>query len=111
MAKTKNKIKMTVGSGNVFKDLGFPNAEELHTKVGLAVAINQLIESKRLTQAEAAKRLKVSQPKVSALLNYRLEGFSVERLMKYLNALGSDVVIMVRKVHTRRPAKINVIAA
>jgi len=102
---------MTVGSGNVFKDLRIPNAEELNTKVRLAVAINQMIASKRLTQATAAKRLMINQPKVSALMNYRLEGFSVERLMHFLMALGQDIEIVIRKSDSRRPARILVSAA
>jgi predicted XRE-type DNA-binding protein len=76
-------------SGNVFADLGLPNAED-KTKVRLAVAINQIVQSQQLSQAAAARRLHVNQPKVSALSNYQLEGFSVERLMSFLTALDRD---------------------
>jgi predicted XRE-type DNA-binding protein len=62
----------------------------------LAVAINQILQGRKLSQA-AARRLKVNQPKVSALSNYQLEGFSVERLMNFLTALDRDVEIVIRR--------------
>jgi phage-related protein/predicted XRE-type DNA-binding protein len=82
-------------SGNVFADLGLPDAAELDTKVRLAAAVNRLLESRRLTQAAAATALSINQPKISALKHYKLEGFSVERLMTFLTALGSDIEIRV----------------
>jgi predicted XRE-type DNA-binding protein len=97
MAKKKAKAGAVASSGNVFADLGLPNAEDKHTKVRLAVAINQAIQSRKLSQTAAARRLKVNQPKVSALANYRLEGFSVERLMNFLTALDRDVDIVIRR--------------
>jgi predicted XRE-type DNA-binding protein len=78
------------GSGNVFADLGFPDAEQRQTKLRLAYALNTILDQQHLAQAAAASRLSLSQPKVSALRNYRLEGFSVERLMTLLNALDQD---------------------
>jgi predicted XRE-type DNA-binding protein len=93
-----NKKQMaTRSSGNVFADLGLPNAEEKQTKVRLAVAINQIIDDQNLSQAGAARRLKINQPKISALSNYRLNGFSVERLMNFLTALDRDVEIIIRR--------------
>jgi predicted XRE-type DNA-binding protein len=80
---------VTASSGNVFADLGFAGAEERKTKVRLAFAINQILQRRHLPQAEAARRLAINQPRVSALVNYRLEGFSVERLMYFLNALSA----------------------
>jgi len=109
MARRKTKVEPS--SGNVFADLGVPNAEEKLAKVRLAVAINQIIESRRLSQVAAAKELRVNQPKVSALRNYRLNGFSVERLMNFLNALGRDVEIVIRRPKSRRAARIHVTAA
>lgn len=88
-------IRIEPGSGNVFADLGLPDAAELDTKVRLAVEINRLIKHQRLTQVTAAARLEVSQPKISALKNYKLDGFSVERLMSFLLALGQDVEIRI----------------
>jgi len=96
------KPPVQVSSGNVFADLGLPDAEERQTKVRLAVAIQRSIAVLGLTQAEVARVLGTSQPKVSALVSTRLEGFSVERLMNFLAALGNDVEIVVRK---RRPAR------
>ena len=67
---------------------------------------------RRLSQTEAAQRLGINQPKISALSDYRLEGFSVERLMHFLNALGRDVEIVIRtKPPSRRTARITVTAA
>jgi predicted XRE-type DNA-binding protein len=91
MPKHEKDPVVTPSFGNVFADLGFADAEERKTKVRLALAINQILERRRLPQAEAARRLGVNQPKVSALANYRLEGFSVERLMHFLNASGPDL--------------------
>jgi len=93
MAKSN---KETASSGNVFADLGLENAEELGTKLRLCVVVNRILEERKLTQMEAAKVLGVNQPKVSALRSYKLEGFSVERLMHFATALEHDVVIEIR---------------
>lgn len=85
------RISVERSSGNVFADLELPDAAELDTKVRLAVKINGLVAALRLNQVTAAARLEVSQPKISALRNYRLEDLSVERLMDFLRALGHDV--------------------
>jgi predicted XRE-type DNA-binding protein len=103
---------VTPGSGNVFSDLRLPNAGEKRTKARLAVAINQIIAGQELSQVAAARRLKINQPKISALANYRLEGFSVERLMHFLTALDRDVEIVIRpKPRSRKEARILVSAA
>jgi predicted XRE-type DNA-binding protein len=100
------------GSGNVFADLGLPDAEERQTKLRLAFALNAIIDARRLTQSAAAARLGLNQPKVSALRNYKIEGFSVERLMTLLTALDRDVEIVIRKKPRSRPAaRISVVAA
>ena len=109
MAKKANGV--IASSGNVFADLGRPVAEEKKTKVQLAVALNQIVQERRLSQAAAARTLGVNQPKISALMNYRLDGFSVERLMNFLNALGRDVEIVIRKPRSRKLAGIHVTAA
>jgi predicted XRE-type DNA-binding protein len=98
-------------SGNVFADLGLPDAAELQTKARLCAALNLIVERQRLTQVEAAAVLGINQPKVSALLNYKLEGFSVERLMHFLVALGHDVEIRVKAKPSSRSARIAVKAA
>jgi predicted XRE-type DNA-binding protein len=97
MAKTRSKrMQIEASSGNVFADLGLPGAAELDVKVRLAVEIVRLINARRLSQVTAAALLKINQPKVSALKNYKLDGFSVERLMTFLLALGQDVEIRIR---------------
>jgi predicted XRE-type DNA-binding protein len=112
MPKTENKPHVALSSGNVFADLGVANPEEKQTKVRLAVAINQLIQERKLSQTAAARRLQVNQPKVSALSNYQLGGFSVERLMNFLTALDRDVNIVIRrKPRSRKRGRIMVTAA
>ncbi len=114
MAKRDSKPRpaVTPSSGNVFADLGFADAGERQTKVRLAFAINRILERRKFPQTKAARLLGINQPKISALSRYRLEGFSVERLMHFLNALGQDVEIVIRtKPHSRRGARIVVTAA
>lgn len=103
---------ITRGTANVFADLGYPDAEERQTKLRLAYEINGVIGRRRLTQAAAAERLGVNQPKVSALASYKLDGFSVERLMTFLTALDQDVEIVIkRKPRSRATGRISVVAA
>jgi predicted XRE-type DNA-binding protein len=100
------------GTGNVFADLGYPDAAERNSKLRLAFALNQVLEKRKLSQAEAAEVLGVTQPKVSALRHYKLAGFSVERLMNLLTALDQDIEIVIRqKPRSRRAARISVVAA
>ena len=107
MANGKNSEPVIPSSGNVFADLGLRNAGEKHTRVRLAVAINQIVQARHLSQTAAARLLDISQPKISALVNYRLDGFSVERLMHFLNALDRDVEIVIRKKpRSRRSARV-----
>jgi len=84
------------GTGNVFADLGLSDAEERQTKLRLAMEVNEIIKARRLKQAEAGVVLGLPQPKVSQLVNYRLDGFSVERLMGFLTRLDRDVEIVIR---------------
>ena len=110
MAKATTQ-RVIPSSGNVFADMGLPDAAELDTKARLAAAINRIVERRRLTQAEVAVALEINQPKVSSLLHYKLEGFSVERLMRFLVALGQDVEIVVKAKPRTRSARIAVCAA
>jgi predicted XRE-type DNA-binding protein len=104
-------LKFEESSGNVFADLGFPRAEEELVKAKLAVAIYQLIKQRGLTQSEAAELLGTTQPQVSALMRCRAGNFSVERLMRFLTALGQDVEITVRpKDEERSSARVSVLA-
>ncbi|MDP2321297.1 MAG: XRE family transcriptional regulator [Acidobacteriota bacterium] len=85
-----------VGSGNVFQDLGHPRPAEALAKAELARKIAEVIAMRRLTQAAAAELLNLDQPKVSALVRGRLAGFSLDRLVRLLVLLGSDVEIVVK---------------
>lgn len=108
----KGADAITRGTKNVFADLGYPDAAERQAKLRLAFALNQVLDHRGLTQAEAAKLLGVNQPKVSALRRYKLAGFSVERLMTLLTALDQDVEIVIKsKPRSRRAARISVVAA
>jgi predicted XRE-type DNA-binding protein len=89
-------IPVTESSGNVFADMGLPEAEEELTKAQLASHIRQAINRQRLTQVAAASLMGIDQPKVSALLNGRLSSFSSQRPMRVLAALGQDVDVTVR---------------
>lgn len=108
----ERRERVTRSIGNVFADLGFPDAAEREAKLRLAYALNQVLDGRKLSQAEAAKVLGVTQPKVSALRHYKLAGFSVEHLMNLLTALDQDVEIVVRrKPRSRKAARISVVAA
>lgn len=98
----KRKIRAEPGSGNVFNDLGYADAGERTLKVQLAVELNRLLGSRGLTQDAAAKLLGIRQPHVSDLVRYRLDRFSVERLMEFLIALGRDVEIRISARAGRR---------
>jgi predicted XRE-type DNA-binding protein len=107
----ERRERVTRGTGNVFADLGFPDAAEREAKLRLTYALNQVLDARTLSQAEAAKVLGLTQPKVSALRHYKLTGFSVERLMNLLTALDQDVEIVIRrKPPSRRSARISVVA-
>lgn len=88
--------KSVAGSGNVFADLGFPNANEMLAKSELVRHINRIIEERGLTQVEAAELLGVNQPKVSALRRGRITDYSMDRLIRFLVALQQEVEITVR---------------
>jgi predicted XRE-type DNA-binding protein len=89
-------------SGNVFADLGLPQPEDRLAKAELARRISEIIAERGLTQLEAAGLLGIDQPKISALVRGRLGGFSLERLMRFLNLLGRDVQIVVKPKPKRR---------
>lgn len=91
----RKRTDMEKGSGNVFADLGFPDAKERSLKVELAVEVNRLLAERGLVQERAAKVLGLRQPHVSDLVRYRLDRFSVERLMDFLTRLGKDVEIRI----------------
>jgi len=90
------EIRVTLSSGNVFDDLGLPDAEELLLKSNLAMKINNIIEKRHLSQTQAADILGIPQPKVSMIQHGKLRGFSLEKLCHFLTLLGRDVDIVVK---------------
>ena len=86
-----------MSSGNVFRDLGLPDADELDIKANLAIKIGQIIARRGLSQVKAAALLGIDQPKVSAIVRGHLEKFSIERLCALLTRLGCDVDIRVQE--------------
>ena len=107
--KDMEEMECETSSGNVFADLGIENPEEEQTKAKLVWEIEQVIKKRKLTQAAAAEVMEITQPKVSALIRRKLDGFSVERLIHFLNRLGQDIDIIVRpKPHSRKQAIISV---
>lgn len=95
-ATTNAPAQVERGSGNVFADLDIPNPDIAVAKAELVQRIRQLITVRKLTQSKAATLLGLDQPKVSALLRGRVEGYSIDRLFRFLNALGQRVEITVR---------------
>lgn len=93
------EITVTPSSGNIFADLGLKDADTLMAKSLLAIHIKRAIKARRLTQAAAADILGLDQPKVSAIISGHLEGFSTDRLLRFLNELGCDVQISVSIPH------------
>ncbi|MFM7448365.1 MAG: helix-turn-helix domain-containing protein [Leptolyngbyaceae cyanobacterium] len=101
------EIKVQAGSGNVFADLNLDNADELLVKAELARRISSIITTQQMTQIEAAEVLGIDQPKISALINGKLAGFSTARLFRFLNALGRDVEIVVKpKSHAQAQTRV-----
>lgn len=99
------------GSDNVFADLKLPDAAELNNKLMLAMRLNERISARGWKQAEVAKRLGIAQPNVSALLHYRLDNFSLEKLMEFFNALGYDVEFLIRPAGGKRRGAMRVLMA
>lgn len=94
--KATRPAEIERSSGNVFADLEVPDAGEALAKAELAGLICALLSERKLTQARAAAVLGIDQPRVSDLLRGKLDGFSTDRLFRFLNALGQEVEIVVR---------------
>ncbi len=90
------KIKMEVGSGNVFADLGLPDAESHFLKAQIVSEIYRLTNVRKLTQAAVGKLIGTTQPEVSRMFRGHFREYSVERLMGFLTAFDRDVEIVVR---------------
>ena len=99
-----SKKDYEIGSGNVFKDLGLPNAEEHLVKAQLVFKIDTILKKRHLKQVEAAALFGVRQPDVSKMLRGDFRQFSVERLLRFLVALDQDVQIVVKPHHDRKNA-------
>jgi predicted XRE-type DNA-binding protein len=107
---SEEQIAVQEGSGNIFADLGLPDAEELLVKVAVVSRLSDLINERGITQAQVATLLGIDQPKVSALLRGRLRGFSLGRLLSFLIALDQDVDIVVHHKTAQR-SRLTVIAS
>ncbi|MBI3126341.1 MAG: XRE family transcriptional regulator [Candidatus Tectomicrobia bacterium] len=108
----RRNAKVERGSGNVFADLGRPDAEAHLLKAELVAQIDQIIRQRRMTQARAAKLLGISQPDVSRLLRGHFRSYSMDRLLRFLTVLGRDVEILIRRrPRARRQGKVTIEAA
>ena len=100
--------KIERSSGNVFADLGLPDAETHLLKAELVTRIDRIIRQRGLKQVEAARLLGLTQPDVSRLMRGNFREYSVERLLRLLTALGRDVDIVVHENHAGRPGRLSV---
>jgi predicted XRE-type DNA-binding protein len=104
------KSKITQSSGNIFAELGLENPQEHYVKAHLVILISKMIEGKNLTQGQAATKMGLRQPDVSKLLRGKFEGFSLERLLYFVRALGSDVEIKIKPSKPKQEGRILVTA-
>ena len=103
--------KITIGSSNIFADLGFAYPEEMETKAILVSQINAIIKNRKLTQKKAGEILGITQSRVSDLARGGLSGFSVDRLLRLLNKLDRDIEIVIKTKATKKTATTTVIFA
>ncbi len=101
------ETKIEQGSGNVFEDLGCPDADAHLLKAELVTRIDEIIRQRGLKQVEAAKLLGLSQPDVSRLLRGSFREYSMERLLRFLTVLGRDVEIVIRRSRSQRVGRIS----
>lgn len=105
-----DKEEIEHSSGNVFTDLGLPDAETHLLKAELVTRIDRIIRQRGLKQVDAAKLLGLSQPDVSRLLRGNFQEYSMERLLRLLTALGRDVNIVIRKSRSEQPGRLRISA-
>lgn len=106
----EEKIEITESTGNIFEDLGFPDAQEALAKSKLAIAIYLIIKTRKLTQKQAADIMGTDQPHVSDIIRGKLSRFTIGRLLKFLLALGLDIEIKLKEHRTNQtPPRIYVI--
>lgn len=96
MSDHRDSIAADIGSGNIFADLGLPEAEETLLKAQVVTVLHRLIKARKLTQTAAAKIIGISQPDLSHILHGQFRGWSVERLMRMLTAFEQDIEITIR---------------
>jgi predicted XRE-type DNA-binding protein len=94
MRKRQNKVE--IGSGNIFADLGLPDAEDMLLKSTIVIELRRLIEERNLSQTAAAKLIGINQADLSKILRGRFRGYSEARLMRMLTAFSQDVEITTR---------------
>ena len=99
---TEPSSRTEPSSGNVFADLNIPNPDLALAKAELVHRIRDIITKRKLTQARAAALLGLDQPKISALVRGRVDGYTLDRLFRFLNALGQEVEIKVRPTRIKR---------
>jgi predicted XRE-type DNA-binding protein len=104
-------IEIQEGSGNVYADLGYTDAEDMALKAQLVTEIGDLIRQRGLTQEQAAKALNLTQPKISNLLKGQFRGISERRLLRCLTRLGRDVQIVVKRAPRTRPGRLTLLVA
>ena len=110
-AKDTAETAVEHGSGNVFADLGLPDADAHLLKAGLVVRIDAIVRQRGLTQTEAARLLGLSQPDVSRLLRGDFREYSLERLLRLLTTLGRDVDIVIRRPRSADGGRLRIAAA
>jgi predicted XRE-type DNA-binding protein len=91
--------KVTASSGNIFADIGLPNATEHELKARVVLALGRAMEARKITQTEAARRTRIAQPDLSKILRGNFSGFSLDRLLRAVADLGSDVEIRIKARH------------
>ena len=110
-AKDTAETAVEHGSGNVFADLGLPDADAHLLKAGLVARIDAIVRRRGLTQTEAARLLGLSQPDVSRLLRGDFREYSLERLLRLLTTLGRDVDIVIRRPRSADGGRLRIAAA
>jgi predicted XRE-type DNA-binding protein len=96
MRRSNRRPKVEIGSGNIFADLGLPDAEEMLLKSTIVIELRRLIKLRKLTQTAAAKLIGVGQADLSKILRGRFRGYSEAKLMRMLTAFDQDVEITTR---------------
>lgn len=86
-----NEPTVTLGSGNVYEDLGLPDSKEMKIKSMIALEIQRVINKRKLTQVEAAALMGIDQPKTSAILNGKFRNFTIDRMICFLEALDVEI--------------------